>query len=155
MKSKLLPNTARESLCQNNLDLVLSRLEKVNSLGKGKYLAICPSHDDRSPSLAIKQVDDRILIHCFAGCDTADVLQSMQLEFSDIMPNTAKGNFPREKSPFYSSDVLKTLREDMQILIACALHMSKGFKLCESDLRRLFLASSKIKHAYEVTKYGI
>jgi len=31
-------------------------------------MALCPAHDDRNPSLSIQLADDRILIHCFAGC---------------------------------------------------------------------------------------
>jgi putative DNA primase/helicase len=32
------------------------------------WLGRCPAHDDRCPSLSIKAVEDRILLHCFAGC---------------------------------------------------------------------------------------
>ncbi|HIK68234.1 MAG TPA: DNA primase, partial [Flavobacteriales bacterium] len=46
----------------NNL---INRLDKVKQTGKDRYIARCPSHEDRSPSLAIREVDDRVLIHCF------------------------------------------------------------------------------------------
>lgn len=37
----------------------------------GSYgIARCPAHDDRSPSLSIKDGrDGRLLVHCFAGCE--------------------------------------------------------------------------------------
>jgi len=37
--------------------------------------------------LSIKDGDDgRVLLHCFAGCDTEDILTSIGMTFSDIMP---------------------------------------------------------------------
>jgi hypothetical protein len=155
MTTKNLPNKAGDSFRPNNLETVLSRLEKVKKTGQGKYLAVCPSHEDKSPSLAIKAVDDRLLLHCFAGCETSDVLGSLGLKFEDIMPNQRKGNFPKEKNPFYASEILQTTWNEAQITLACALHMSKGNKLCDSDLNRLTVAAARLKHTYEVTKHGI
>jgi hypothetical protein len=35
------------------------------------FMALCPGHDDRSPSLSVRQLPDGfVLLHCFAGCDT-------------------------------------------------------------------------------------
>ena len=155
MTTKKLPSMAGDSFRPNNLEKVLSRLQKVKKTGQGKYLAICPSHEDKSPSLAIKGVDDRVLLHCFAGCETTDVLSALGLKFEDIMPNQCKGNFPKEKNPFYASDILQTTWNEAQITLACALHMSKGNKLCDSDLNRLTVAAARLKHTYEVTKHGI
>lgn len=65
----------------------LDRLQQVRSMGKGRYMACCPAHDDRSPSLSIKECDDgRLLLHCFAGCPTTDVLEAIGLSLSDLFP---------------------------------------------------------------------
>ena len=50
----------------------------ANALGGKKYgtgfMCRCPAHDDRSPSLSIKDADNgKILLHCFAGCTFEDV----------------------------------------------------------------------------------
>lgn len=38
------------------------------------FMCCCPAHDDRSPSLSIKDADNgKILLHCFAGCTFEDV----------------------------------------------------------------------------------
>ena len=58
----------------SSLNTLLSRLEKVQPIGNDRYKALCPAHDDRSPSLVIKFDGDRLLLHCFSGCETADVL---------------------------------------------------------------------------------
>jgi len=66
------------------LDKILSRLDKVKRTGDGQYIARCPSHDDKSPSLAITERDKKCLLHCFAGCSALDVLDSISLEMSDL-----------------------------------------------------------------------
>ena len=71
-----------------SIDVLLSHLDGVKETGRGRYLSRCPGHDDRSPSLAIKDGDDgRVLLHCFAGCETESVLSAIGLTFSDVMPD--------------------------------------------------------------------
>ena len=37
-------------------------------------MARCPAHDDRKPSLSIRDADDgKVLVRCHAGCDQARV----------------------------------------------------------------------------------
>ncbi len=43
-------------------------------------MCLCPAHDDRKPSLSLRQGDRGILVTCFAGCDRVDVLR----EFSRV-----------------------------------------------------------------------
>ena len=63
---------------------LLSRLEGVREVRAGKFYAKCPAHDDKSPSLSVRDTDDTILIHCFAGCSPDDVLAAIGLSFSDL-----------------------------------------------------------------------
>ena len=45
----------------------------------GNYLVCCPVHEDRNPSLSLRDGDDgRLLAHCFAGCDPLDVLAEIR-----------------------------------------------------------------------------
>lgn len=45
----------------------------------GGWMARCPAHDDRSPSLSISEGNDgQLLLRCFAGCDFLDVLSSIR-----------------------------------------------------------------------------
>jgi len=62
-----------------DIDLVLSRLEGVRKEGTG-WMARCPVHDDRSPSLHVWEDNEgRIAYHCFAGCDHARVREALGL----------------------------------------------------------------------------
>lgn len=68
------------------VDRVLQRLDCVKQVSGG-YLARCPAHDDPHPSLSISEGDDRrILLHCWAGCATQDVLAAIGLRFTDLFP---------------------------------------------------------------------
>ena len=74
-------------------DIILSKLSKVKGNGV-KYIACCPAHDDKSPSLSLLfNPDGRILIHCHAGCEALDVLSAIGLTLSDLYPDGAIRDF--------------------------------------------------------------
>jgi hypothetical protein len=53
--------------------------------GPGRWMARCPAHEDRAPSLCIaKGRDGRVLLHCFAGCRTEDLLAAVGLRMRDL-----------------------------------------------------------------------
>ncbi len=66
------------------VELLLPRLESVRQTGPNRWIARCPGHEDHSPSLSIREVDDRVLVHCFAGCSAADVMVGVGLGLSDL-----------------------------------------------------------------------
>lgn len=137
------------------LNILLQRLQKVQRIGEGRYKAICPAHDDHSPSLAIKESDGRLLLHCFCGCETADILAAIGLDFLDIMPEQSMGNFKKDKKPFYAMDVLGIIKFEATLVYIYASDMAKGIALTSADKERLLLAASRINHAYEVAKNGL
>lgn len=71
------------------IDAFLGRLQGLRKTSKG-YLARCPAHDDRNPSLSIRESDEgTVLIKCHAGCATDDVVASLGLELKDLfVPGT-------------------------------------------------------------------
>ena len=42
------------------------------------WVARCPAHDDRTPSLSITDGEDRVLVHCHAGCSQSEVIQALR-----------------------------------------------------------------------------
>jgi len=54
----------------------------------GSYMATCPCHNDRSPSLSITAKDGITLIHCFAGCEAKDIVKAVGLTFDDLRDST-------------------------------------------------------------------
>ncbi len=64
---------------------VLDRLQGVSQVGDRKWVAKCPAHPDRTPSLSVAESNDgKVLLHDFAGCSTPDVLAALGLRFSDL-----------------------------------------------------------------------
>lgn len=53
--------------------------------GPNRWQAKCPAHDDRSPSLSIRETEDgRTLLHCFAGCGLDAILSASGLAMADL-----------------------------------------------------------------------
>lgn len=50
----------------------------------GGYNVQCPAHDDKNPSLSVSYKDDRVLLHCHAGCKTSDILKELGLTTADL-----------------------------------------------------------------------
>jgi putative DNA primase/helicase len=44
----------------------------------GGWLARCPAHDDKNPSLSLRDVDGKVLVHCLAGCDQRTVMAALR-----------------------------------------------------------------------------
>ena len=66
------------------VEVLLGRLEGVRPAGPNSWMARCPAHPDRNPSLSIALRDGRVLLHCFAGCPPEAVLQAVGLTWKDL-----------------------------------------------------------------------
>ena len=72
------------------LERVLERLEGVMRSGE-QYRARCPAHDDKRPSLAVRETaEGRVLLHCFAGCPFEEIVAALGLEPSNLFPSAAR-----------------------------------------------------------------
>lgn len=73
-----------------NAQPLIDRLQKVRRKSDKRWQACCPAHDDRTPSLAVQELDDgRVLVKCFAGCGAADVMAAVGLSLSDLFADGA------------------------------------------------------------------
>lgn len=66
------------------VEQALRTLHLASRMVSGQLMAQCPTHDDGSPSLAIKEADGKVLITCHAGCDTRDIVADLGLEMRDL-----------------------------------------------------------------------
>jgi len=61
---------------------VVSRLQGFNN-----GMAHCPAHDDKNKSLSVTKGDDeRVLVHCHAGCTVNNIVEAMGLTLADLFP---------------------------------------------------------------------
>jgi hypothetical protein len=65
---------------------VLSKLTGVTGTGNNRK-AKCPAHDDNVASLSVTDSDDRVVLHCHAGCEPEAVVSAMGLTFADLFPS--------------------------------------------------------------------
>lgn len=130
-------------------EILLSRLDKVRQTGKGKWMALCPAHDDKSPSLSIREKDDGcVLLHCFAGCPAHDVVAAVGLSLSDLFPEKIQGHsINREKNPFPALDVLRAISFELMIVSIAASSLLAGEPLNAVDRERFELALNRINEA--------
>jgi hypothetical protein len=72
---------------------VLNRFEGLRKLADRRWMALCPCHQDRRPSLSIGIGVKGVVLKCFAGCLVSDVLQTVGLEMKDLFlsPGSASG----------------------------------------------------------------
>jgi hypothetical protein len=133
------------------IETLLDRLKGVRG-SKGSYTARCPAHADRSPSLAIREADGTILLHCFAGCDVHQIVEAVGLDLQDLFPpmDGVETFKPSMKRPFYSSDLLKIIAFEALVVQIVALDIAEGKNPSESDRERMRLAYERID---EATRY--
>ena len=68
------------------LDRVLALLDGAKRRGSC-WLAKCPAHPDRHPSLSVGVgADGRVLLHCFTGCDPEAIVSAISLRMRDLHP---------------------------------------------------------------------
>jgi hypothetical protein len=102
---------------------LLEQLVGVRETGPHRWLARCPAHDDKSPSLSIRELEDRLLIHCFAGCAALDVVHAAGLELGDLFaeqlpPNQQSGITPPK---ILAVDALTAVSHELQVAaLICA-----------------------------------
>lgn len=129
---------------------LLARLAGVRKTGAGTWVAKCPAHSDRSPSLSIRlEQDGRVLLYCFAQCDTGDVLAAVGLSFRDVMPERVDHYRPRVRPAFPPADVLEILGHDVTLAGFALADVLSGKQLTQADLAAVALAADRCARAAE------
>jgi putative DNA primase/helicase len=68
----------------------LQHFQHVKRAGPGKWMARCPAHEDRNPSLSISEKDGKTLLKCHAGCSTESIVFAAGLHLSDLFADSVK-----------------------------------------------------------------
>lgn len=96
------------------LDDFLPRLSAVRSQGT-HYVALCPAHADRHPSLQVTAGERGILLKCWSGCTVAEICTALSIHQSDLF-------FDGSKAP----DMDATLRKKRAVT---AKRLAKGRRI--------------------------
>lgn len=131
-------------------DAFLAQLSKVKATGRGRWVACCPAHDDRNPSLSIAEGDDgRVLAHCFGGCDVASVAAAVGMKLSDLMPDAPIANHVK-RTRIPALDVLKAMQFQATVVALAAADLAQGKKLTDAEKNKLFAIAGEFQEAIEL-----
>ena len=118
------------------LEKVLGRLDKVKQAGVRQWKACCAGHNDKYPSLSIREADDgKVLLHCWAGCTTAEITAAIGLELRDL--------FPCEHQPRKGPSKAAVEHERTVYQIGLSIQM-QGCHLSAEDQARFDLAKQRL-----------
>lgn len=127
----------------------LARLLKGKRLGHGRYVAKCPVHIEKTPSLSIKSGRVGILVHCFGcGADVKEVAKAMGI------PVTAffyEGSYqpPITDTRWRDEQALELVYKRQAIWIALGLEKEDTFiDLCCEEAELLFKLHPVLREAY-------
>ncbi|MHB1188755.1 DNA primase [Thiobacillus sp.] len=135
-------------------DTLLSRLDGVKRTGQGRWMARCPAHQDKRPSLSVRELDDgRVLVHCFSnGCSAHEIVSAAGLEISDLFPprpdDPAQFGKP-ERRPFPAADILRAVAFEALVVGCAASAMLAGEPFTQTDRDRLLVAVGRIQAALD------
>lgn len=132
---------------------LIDRLEGVKATAPSRWLAKCPAHKDRSPSLSIRELEDgRVLVHDFGGCAVGDVLTALGLEMTALFPERLTGrgpaqSYPRSHSRIPARDLLEVVSEEVVIVSSIAATLLNTHTITIEEWRRLAAAAARIHQA--------
>ncbi len=134
---------------------LLALLDGVRTTGGDRWLCKCPSHEDRSPSLSVRETSDgTILLKCFAGCSALEVVHALGLELKDLFPAPMPNAGPRRHAlRIPARDLLELLSHETSVIEIFVADLLKRRTATEADWQRLAEAVTRIHRARDET-YG-
>lgn len=138
------------------IDNLLGRLAAVKQTGPGRWIARCPGHEDRHPSLSIRETNDgRILIHDFGGCSAVEVMAACALRLADLFEGPL-GNLPplRPRERWDRGDVWQLLAHESAIAAIAAADAAAGRPVGDADAARAGLAADRLADAVATLGVG-
>ncbi|MCL5979779.1 MAG: virulence-associated protein E [Gammaproteobacteria bacterium] len=134
------------------INRILHRLEKVKRTAPDKWIALCPAHSDKRPSLSIKQADDgRVLLKCWTGCGAAEIVSALGLSLADLFAGDRRslsdhGTGPMRR-PFDWRDALQGISHEATVTRLIVSAINRGDDVDADALDRLALAEQRIDDA--------
>jgi hypothetical protein len=106
---------------------------------RGTWIAHCPAHEDRLPSLRITPTGDKVLIHCFAGCEIVAICAAIGITLQDLFAD----DLPRSRSRAKPARLHRTQPPDnITLQFAVSFLLEDPSMLEMAEVRQVFA------HAY-------
>jgi len=127
---------------------LLERFDKLKQTAPDGWIACCPAHEDKGPSLSVKDTGDRLLLHCFAGCTFRDIADAIGARPSQFFAGGYDRREFDKKHRVPWRDIVVVLRSEMWILVGIASQLKQGKPLSEQDQSLLIEAGRRIEQAW-------
>lgn len=94
------------------LNDIVSRFQNPKPNGSNSFMVRCPCHNDSTQSLCISEDNGKILINCFAGCKSEDIIKAAGLSMRDLFQAPQQSYRPPkpEQVTYNYSDRLRKIR---------------------------------------------
>jgi hypothetical protein len=115
----------------NRVDRILSVLNGVKQTGHGRYLARCPAHEDRSPSLSIR------------------VLDALGLTLSDLFPERM-GEYVPSKARIPAGDILQAVASELNSAAILLAGVAERREITEAEWQLIARAARIVGSAAHV-----
>ena len=122
-------------------EVLLGRLANVKKSGNG-WMASCPAHGGHD-CLTVNEKDGKVLVHCFAGCDTREVVEAVDLRLSDLFADSLNPQKKRE----YQIQSASSVRDHSKLIMDIAAAQALNTDLTEQDLEELQAAHQQFTDA--------
>lgn len=133
---------------------VLDRVANPKPSAPGRWMCKCPAHEDRGPSLSIREMEDgRVLIYCFAGCGSADVLAAIGLRMSDLFDKPIDHHLPPIRGGFTARELIELNAHEVTVAAMLAQRATTG-PLTPEDAQRLVQAAARLGKAQAMINGG-
>ncbi|MBP6815872.1 MAG: hypothetical protein KAY46_03895 [Burkholderiaceae bacterium] len=147
---------------------LLGKLELVRKGGRGRWIARCPAHADKDPSLSVRELGDgRILIHCFAGCAAGDVLTAIGVDMSALFPDEhdrdrvgRSGNWQapanrrdaqQGRAAIHPADALACVAADAALVAVVASDVARRRPVSEAAVQAVWRAAGRLAAAVRMS----
>jgi hypothetical protein len=132
---------------------IVARLSGVIERGPNKWVAKCPAHDDRRPSLSVRELDDgTVLLHDFAGCNPLDICTAIGITFADLFParSIRRVDLGIRRCVLSASERLELLEHETGLALLILAAFERDHTISHDDLLRLAECANRIGSARHV-----
>jgi hypothetical protein len=134
----------------SDFSIFVDRLDGLRQTSATTWIARCPAHKDRTPSLSIRETADRLLIRCHTDCAAEDVLTAVGLTFRDLYRDpwtaaarAATANRGRRETKRLMRAV-DPLDIERRVIALAAADIKAGKTLSVEDRARVALARERL-----------
>lgn len=131
---------------------ILQHLDKVRERGLNAWMCRCPAHADRTASLSISEIDGRVLMHCFAGCEPDAILGAIGMDFSALYPDRVTDHATPRRHVISAQDALRIVASEITVISIIASDILEHREIDSDTWQRFARAAQRINEIREFTR---